>query len=1305
MADEVFDIIHRIVYEVDDTALENVQAELNKQLSTLDTLGKRQIKLAEIYNKTATQDDANRKRANRLMRENAQAMEKVGSELENTVINNKQFNKALTEEIGLINTLNYRLQVLQDRRKKATSETDVKRYNTLIQQERARINSLSPTQRPTRPNVPRNGPGIGGLGLGSVARMAAPILAGVSLVNFGKEIFDITSRFQTYNNTLRNTFQSSQKAGEAFAMLKDFAAKTPFDVDKLTASYIKLVNRGFEPTKDELTNLGDLAASQGKSFDQLTEAVLDAQTGEFERLKEFGIRAKTTGDTVTLAFRGIERQVKKTDQEGLRNAVLSFGKLQGVAGSMATVAQGLEGKVSNLGDSFDSLKNSIGERSTGLFTGLIDGAAKLVDTFNELIAKSPAESLREQQAEVNGLIVGIMSLNEGEEARSMLITELNVKYPELLKNLNLEKLSNEQLQGVLNGVNQSFERRIALATTAYQKEALLNKQQNIAKNLAAAISDSDIQAMLKDVGELDNFLAAAGDLEKQLVIAQRASAARAKAGKTGFLEGFGFGSNISDLTSALNEAIKQTPKLANELGNIATQENAQQKQQIDRFNLLLDKVKAAGGFDAIANQVKEGFDLILSGALSSTEAGEFNLLADQYLKKNPIKTKPTTTNPTGTKKRTAAEAQADLMLEFQAELRKSLIRDEVKDYIKASQDIEADRQKRLEKIEKLEKEYKTKFSKARITNDEIVANDELREREAYEAARLKLIEDNEQRISDLLIDSQLKRAQLMKATFQVENQLLRRELARQQQIVDQQRQEAINKLVSDAQKGLYGNLERAADGVNLPRDTDGNIVVRFIRVDDKGQPVKNADGTFQEDLEALERFQELVTDTNNYYNDLREGNEEGHAQKLLDIQEKYFIKATSELKDFLQQQNVEITKEYSQQIDTITQAYLKGESSLKKYTEAVSRENKKLAKEQLAAQLEGLGGEGLANGYDINKITGGQVGQINRVLQRGGYTETDENGKEVFTKLDDLERNDLLRQRRDLEQQILEILIKQNEAAANDKSENDEKKNEALQKVVSSYQQISSAAIQAAQTVVSTEQERTDRQLQIQERRIDRAQRIADRGNAELLQREEERLAKLQAQKERYAQNQVAINSVLTLSNSIAAIAAAAGESGAGAIVIIPLVLAALAAGYSAVSSFTRDTTPAFKDGIVDFRGAGGPRDDKNLIRISNRESVMTAPATAAHKDILKEMNAGKRFTMETVGGANMLVPIDNQRTMIGMGGNATSEADISELKAKLDEVTTAIKERQPSSLTFDRRGIVAVIDEIKTTDKRRWKV
>lgn len=100
-------------------------------------------------------------------------------------------------------------------------------------------------------------------------------------------MLSVAGQFEKYHAVLQVATGSSEEATKAMEMMKTFAAKTPFELTELTESFIKFTNRGIKVTATELTKFGDLAASQGKSFDMLTEAVLDATSGEFERLKEF----------------------------------------------------------------------------------------------------------------------------------------------------------------------------------------------------------------------------------------------------------------------------------------------------------------------------------------------------------------------------------------------------------------------------------------------------------------------------------------------------------------------------------------------------------------------------------------------------------------------------------------------------------------------------------------------------------------------------------------------------------------------------------------------------------------------------------------------------------------------------------------------------------------------------------------------------------------------------------------------------------------------------------------------------------
>ena len=64
-----------------------------------------------------------------------------------------------------------------------------------------------------------------------------------------------------------------------------------------------------------LHSYGNTAIAMGKSIKSNDQTVADATTGEFERLKEFGIKARTHGEQVTFTFKGVSKTVAKNAAE------------------------------------------------------------------------------------------------------------------------------------------------------------------------------------------------------------------------------------------------------------------------------------------------------------------------------------------------------------------------------------------------------------------------------------------------------------------------------------------------------------------------------------------------------------------------------------------------------------------------------------------------------------------------------------------------------------------------------------------------------------------------------------------------------------------------------------------------------------------------------------------------------------------------------------------------------------------------------------------------------------------------------
>jgi hypothetical protein len=244
----------------------------------------------------------------------------------------------------------------------------------------------------------------------AVGKTLAGVFAADQLINLGKKILDTTVEFQKMEAVLTTTFGSNSVAQAAMDQIVNFAGSTPFQVDELTDAFVKLANRGFVPTMEQMRQMGDLASSVGKSFDQLTEAILDAQSGEFERLKEFGIKASQQGDVVQFTFKGITTEVEKSDK-AIQAYLLGLGNLEGVAGSMEAISKTTGGAISNLEDNITQLFKNIGESSGGFINRTVKALNNFVNSMNNINAlielNNPFKTIGESSDEARTFLLKV----------------------------------------------------------------------------------------------------------------------------------------------------------------------------------------------------------------------------------------------------------------------------------------------------------------------------------------------------------------------------------------------------------------------------------------------------------------------------------------------------------------------------------------------------------------------------------------------------------------------------------------------------------------------------------------------------------------------------------------------------------------------------------------------------------------------------------------------------------------------------------------------------------------------------------
>lgn len=217
--------------------------------------------------------------------------------------------------------------------------------------------------------------------LGRLGTLLGGVFAGVSVTAFVGKLVSVQREFDVLNSSLVTVTGSAQAAGREMAWIKTFAKDTPYGLAQATEAFVKMKALGLDPTQAKLTSFGNTAAGMGKSLMQMIEAVADAATGEFERLKEFGIKASKQGDMVAFTFQGVTTRVKNSAKD--ITAYLENIGNTAFGGAMEQRAKTLDGAIAALGDSWDELFRTINE-STGFSEKAAGGVRLVTDAIDGL---------------------------------------------------------------------------------------------------------------------------------------------------------------------------------------------------------------------------------------------------------------------------------------------------------------------------------------------------------------------------------------------------------------------------------------------------------------------------------------------------------------------------------------------------------------------------------------------------------------------------------------------------------------------------------------------------------------------------------------------------------------------------------------------------------------------------------------------------------------------------------------------------------------------------------------------------------
>lgn len=232
----------------------------------------------------------------------------------------------------------------------------------------------------------------------SVASTAAKTIGtlGVTLGSLAAGVgFNEAFNMETYKAQLETATGDTQKAADIMKYAINMANKTPFEGGALVEAAAKFEAMGMS-AEEWLGRAGDMAGATGKDIIQATEAIIDAQSGEWERMKEFGIKGVDDMDELVQVMNsrfagGMEKL--STTTKGMWSTVTGVAKnsLAKIVGIMddGTVRQGsaldiLRQKISLVADTLVKWQND------GTIEAIADKATNILGKGLDFLGKSIA---------------------------------------------------------------------------------------------------------------------------------------------------------------------------------------------------------------------------------------------------------------------------------------------------------------------------------------------------------------------------------------------------------------------------------------------------------------------------------------------------------------------------------------------------------------------------------------------------------------------------------------------------------------------------------------------------------------------------------------------------------------------------------------------------------------------------------------------------------------------------------------------------------------------------------------------------
>lgn len=336
----------------------------------------------------------------------------------------------------------------------------------------------------------------------ALGTFAAAFAGAFSTVSVAQKLIETERAMGVLNASLITATGSAESAGQAFKAIQELASRLPESVESVADAFIKMRNLGLDPSQKAIESYSNTAAAMGKSLNQMVEAVADAATGEFERLKEFGIKAKKQGDEVSLTFQGVTKTIGNSSEE-ITKYLQDIGN-NNFAGAAAARMQTLDGAISNLQDSWDGLFRTINSQGAGsLITDTVRAAADAVQDLSDAIG--------------SGQLAGYIDAYQSKfqafaDAGSMAFEMVRVSFDSLIQNLGAGNNVADFIVGAFRDMPENIAAFVQIA--AVEIAVLVDKAMIYGEQIAWAMNPAN---WFSDMPDISGALEAVNQAREQTI--------------------------------------------------------------------------------------------------------------------------------------------------------------------------------------------------------------------------------------------------------------------------------------------------------------------------------------------------------------------------------------------------------------------------------------------------------------------------------------------------------------------------------------------------------------------------------------------------------------------------------------------------------------------------------------------------------------------------------------------------------------------------------------------------------------------